>query len=187
MIKIYNAKVTDFTQADYTKTYSLLERALKEKIDLKKNNDDKMRSLAGLVLLYRGAYELYGKTRFDITFNKYGKPLCDFCNFSISHSGDRVICAFSDMPVGADIQMIYDIKPRGKYKFFNEKENFYVNQNSALLSERYIEIFTRKEAAVKMLGLSIAHASEIDTFSNKYCFETRKTDGYVFSICEKNV
>lgn len=187
MIKIYNAKITDFTQADYTKMYSLLDCALKEKIDFKKNNDDKMRSLAGLILLYRGAYELYGKTGFDITFNKYGKPLCDFCNFSISHSKERVICAFSDADIGIDIQKIDDIKPREKYKFFNQKENFYVNQNDRFISERYTEIFTKKEAAIKMLGLSIANASDIDTFSNEYCFKTQEKDGFVFSICEKKL
>lgn len=36
MIKIYSALITDFTQADYTNAYSLLENALKEKIDAKK-------------------------------------------------------------------------------------------------------------------------------------------------------
>lgn len=187
MIKIYNAEVTDFTQADYANMYSLLERALKVKIDSKKNDVDKMRSLVGFILLYKGVGELYGKTDFDITFNEHGKPLCDFCFFSISHSEERVVCAFSDTPIGADIQKIHDVKPRGKYRFFNQKENCYVNQNNDLLSERYTEIFTKKEAAVKMLGLSIANAADIDTFSNEYCFKTQEKEGYIFSICQKNV
>lgn len=187
MIKIYNAKVTDFTQADYANMYSLLNYAIKTKIVSKKSETDKMRSLAGLILLYRGAYKLYKKSQFNITFNEHGKPLCDFCFFSISHSGERVVCAFSDNPIGVDIQKLSDIKPREKYKFFNEKENFYVNQNSNLLSKRYIEIFTKKEAAIKMLGLSIVNAEDIDTFSNEFYFKTQEKDGFILTVCQNNV
>ena len=187
MIKLYFAKITDFTQADYTKVYSLLNYAIKTKINKKKSNYKKMQSLAGLLLLYRGAYELYGKTNFDITFNEHGKPLCDFCFFSISHCDERVVCAFSDEPIGVDIQKITDIESRKKYKFFNEKENFYVNQDSDLLSMRYIEIFTRKEATIKMLGLSLVSAASIDAFSNEFHYETQYDKGFIFTVCIKNV
>lgn len=187
MIKLYFAKITDFTQADYTRVYSLLDCAIKTKIDHKKSDYKKMQSLAGWLLLYRGADELYGKTRFNITFNEFGKPLCDFCFFSISHCNERVVCAFSDQAIGVDIQKISAVKPREIYKFFNEKENFYVNQSNDSLSERYIEIFTKKEAAVKMLGLSLMNAASIDTFSNEFHFETQSEDDFIFSVCQKNV
>lgn len=186
MIKIYSAQLTDFTRADYTKMYSLLDCAIKEKIDRKKSELNKKQSLAGYILLHLGAKELYGKKHFDITFNEHGKPLCDFCFFSISHSEDHVFCAFCEEPIGVDVQKISDITPREKYKFFNLKENFYVNQNKPSFSERYIEIFTKKEAAVKMLGLSIASASKIDAFSNEFYFETQKKDGFIFTICSQN-
>lgn len=187
MIKIYSALITDFTQADYTKQYSLLERAVRDKIDIKKFESDKLSSLAGYILLYRGAYEIYKKSSFDITFNRHGKPLCDFCFFSISHSDGCVVCAFSDKPIGIDIQKLQDIKPRSKYKFFNQKENDYVNQDRDLLSERFIEIFTRKESAVKALGLSLSYAASVDTFSNYFRFETRETDGFIVTVCQQNV
>lgn len=187
MIKIYTANVTDFTQADYTEMYSLLDCALKQKIDFKKKRTDKLLSLAGYILLYNGVKELYGKTDFNITINEHGKPLCDFCYFNISHSVERVVCAFSDVPIGIDIQKIYDIKLRQKYKFFNQKENVYVNQSRDFLSERYIEIFTKKEAAIKMLGLSIANAADIDTFSSEFYFETQKIDDFLITVCRKNL
>lgn len=187
MIKIYSAQITDFTQADYANMYSLLDCAMKIKIDCKSNDRDKMRSLAGYILLYKGVKELYGKTEFTITFNQHGKPLCDFCFFSISHSGGQVVCAFGDKPIGIDIQRLHGIKPRTKYKFFNQKENDYVNQSGDLLSERFIEIFTRKESAVKALGLSLPYAASVDTFSNDLYFETEKRDGYMLTVCEQNV
>lgn len=186
MIELYNAKITDFTEADYTKMYSLLDCAIKEKIDRKKSEIKKKQSLAGYILLHSGAKQLYGKTNFGITFNEHGKPMCDFCFFNISHSEECVICAFGDLPIGADIQKITGIIKREDYKFFSQKENDYVNQDDDLLAERYTEIFTKKESAVKMLGLSIAKAADIDTFSGEFNFKTEIKDGFVITICERN-
>lgn len=185
MIKIYSAKISDFTQADYAKMYSLLECDIREKIDAKKSSDDRQRSLAGYILLYRGAQELYGRNQVKILFNKNGKPLCDFCFFSISHSGEWVICAFSNGEIGVDIQEIREIIPRKEYKLFSLKESFYVNQSADELSLRYLEIFTKKEAAVKMLGLSLGDAVFIDTFSQEFSFKTEFTDRFVVAVCEK--
>lgn len=186
MIKLYKAKITDFTQADYTQWYSLLECAIREKIKSKHNAIIQKQSLLGYMLFYQAIKELYPKKQFEITFNEYGKPLCDFCYFNISHSEEQVVCVVSDAPVGVDIQRVKTITPRAAYKFFNNRENSYVNQNENLISTRYIEIFTKKEAAVKMLGLSLAHAGSIDTFSNEYSFKTQETDGFYLSVCQKN-
>lgn len=187
MIKLYKAQITDFTEADYANMYSLLDCALKQKVDLKKCETDKKQTLAGYFLLRQGAKELYGKTDFKILFNQYGKPFCDFCYFNISHSKQWVVCVFSDKPIGVDIQKFHRIKPREKYRFFNRNENIYVNQTANFLNERYIEIFTKKEAALKMLGLPIFNAAKIDTFSDEFCFNVKKCDEYIYTVCTKNV
>ena len=183
MIKLYTAKITDFTKADYTNAYSLLDCAVRAKIDAKSKNDDKMRSLAGYILLLKGADELYDKTDFSISFNSHGKPLCDFCYFNISHSGEYAVCAFCDRPIGVDVQKISSICRREKYRFFTEKECLYVNQAVFGLSERYAEIFTKKEAAIKMQGLALSNMSQVDTFSKEFRFETKRTDDYIITIC----
>ncbi len=187
MINLYEAKITDFTQADYTNQYSLLECAIREKIDVKRQNKAKQQSLAGYILFYRAVKELFPHKQIKIYFNEHGKPLCDFCFFNFSHSGDHVVCAISDEPVGVDIQQIKAVKQREKYIFFTREENDYVNLNEKLMSERYIEVFTKKEAAIKMLGLSMSHAADIDTFSNKYCFKSCKKDDFFLTVCTKNV
>ena len=146
-----------------------------------------MQSLAGYILLYRAVKELYNKSQIKITFNEYGKPLCDACFFNISHSDERVVCAIGDEPLGIDIQQVKTIQQRNKYKYFNDKENDYVNQDKNFVSKRFIEIFTKKEAALKMLGLSLSHAATIDTFSNEFCFEMRENDGFLVTICRKNM
>lgn len=187
MIKLYFGSITDFTEADYTKQYSLLDCALKQKIDRKKATTDKMRSLCGLILFYRGINELYQKDTAEISFGDNGKPLCDFCYFNISHSEDRAVCAFSDKPIGVDIQKIVPIKKRKKYKFFNQSENDYVNSDDNLFFERYTEIFTKKESAIKMLGLSLKDASFIDTFSGEFVFQTQKDNDFITTVCTKKL
>lgn len=187
MIKLYIADIYDFNQADYAKMYSLLDCAMKQKIDKKNNIKDKIRSLSGWILLWRGVYELYGKTDIVITFNSHGKPLCNLCYFNISHSGDRVVCVISDREVGIDIQQVRDIKPREIYKFFNSNECSYVNEDKNNISKRYTEVFTKKEAAVKMLGIALSNSCKIDVFSNEFSFETKYFDDFVLTICTKNV
>lgn len=186
MINLYKAKITDFTQADYTDMYSLLECDIKDKIDVKKERQRKQ-SLAGYILFYQAVGELFPENRFKITFNENGKPLCDGCFFNISHSGDCVVCVVADEPVGVDVQQVNTIKKRSNYKFLNKKEVDYVNQCDELVSKRYIEIFTKKEAALKMLGLSIANAASIDTFSDEFCFKIYEKDGFYLTVCTKTV
>ena len=187
MIKLYLSKITEYSQADYAKMYSLLECTIRQKIDAKKRNLNKKQSIVGYSLLYRGFKELYNKSDVNLEFNSHGKPVCDFCFFSISHSKEYVVCVFSDHPIGVDIQKNTNIKSRNNYKLFNQKENDYVNQNGQFNPQKYIEIFTKKEAAVKMLGLSLSQCAQIDTFSNEYNFKIDVLDDFMIAICTKNV
>ena len=61
MIKVYFAKTTQYSQADYSEMYSLLECAIRQKIDVKKRDLSKQQSIVGYSLLYRGFEELYQK------------------------------------------------------------------------------------------------------------------------------
>ncbi len=187
MIKLYNARIYDFTQADYAKMYSLLDCAIKEKIDKKSSEKGKKLSLAGYILLWRAAKEIYNKDSVNVKFSEHGKPLCDFCFFSISHSFDHIVCAISDKPIGVDIQRFCEIKQRKKYKLLSLKESNYVNELKENFSRRYIEIFSKKEAAIKMLGLSLGDAGKIDVFSKQFNFQTKYFDDFVQVTCTKNV
>ena len=186
MIKFYSAKITDFTQADYADMYSLLDCALKEKIDSKKDETAKKLSLLGYILLYKGFDEIYKKDNVKLYFNSKGKPLCDFCYFSISHSKDMAVCVFDDVPIGVDIQYFHNVKYRKKYKLFNEKENIYVNCEQSNISKKFIEVFAKKEAAIKMLGWSLSQAALIDTFSDKFLFKVLENDSFFIVICSEN-
>lgn len=118
--------------------------------------------------------------------NEYGKPYIKDSNiyYSISHSGEYVIVAVDNKPIGIDIQLIKD-----------------KNKNDLVLNEEeykydYIEIFSLKESYIKCIGSNINHMKDI-TFnldnkilSNKDEYEfiqLKDINNYVISICIKKL
>lgn len=185
MIKLYKIRLDELKSADYTEVYNLLDSAQKLRIDAKQSDDDKKRSLAGYYLVFKGARELFGQSDFKIYYTKNGKPFCDFCHFSVSHSGSMAVCAFADREIGVDVQEITDIKPRESYRFFTPRESDYVNENAQLLPVRFTEIFTKKEAAVKLLGATLSQMGEIDTFDEKFTFYSKREKNLIITVCEQ--
>lgn len=153
--------------------------------------DDVKRTLAGRLLLERMIKRIYGKEWFEIKYNRNGKPLCDFCFFSISHSGDFAAVAVSDEPIGADIQIPGGFKRREKYMLFSPAENEFVNTENS--ENRFYTLWTRKEAYIKAEGGTLADAAKISLVSGgrlkekfgEYRFETEKTNRYCLTVCYK--
>lgn len=122
----------------------------------------------------------------ELLYNQYGKPYVDKedYHFSISHSGSLIAFTSCNHPVGIDVQEVKDsISPA--LRFFTENEQEYVSGSL----ERFFEIWTKKEAYVKMLGsgLSTGFAS-FDVLSEnlKDCFFTTQLDRYFLSLCTKS-
>ena len=82
----------------------------------------------------------------------YGKPYFENAReifFSISHSGKIWGCAFSDAPVGLDIQIHTECdKQRIADRFFHPKEA----EAIALHPEWFFQIWTAKESYIKYLA-----------------------------------
>ena len=76
--------------------------------------------------------------------------------FNVSHSGDWVVLAFSSFPVGVDCEQL---DPNFNFtdildSYFNQVErNFIVN--SALPVRSFYQLWTRKEAFLKLIGVGI--------------------------------
>ena len=152
-------------------------------------DDEKKRTLAGRYLLEKTIKQIYGKERFQIVYNSNGKPLCDFCFFSISHSGDYAAVAVSDKPIGIDIQMPDGYKKRAKYMLFSCEENEFVNNGDS--ENRFYTLWTMKESYVKAVGGTLSSAAKISLAAGgrlnmrlgNYIFKTEKADGYFISVC----
>lgn len=154
-------------------------------------DDDVKRTLAGRLLLERMIKRIYGKERFEIKYNKNGKPLCDFCFFSISHSGEYAAAAVSDKPIGVDIQIPGGFKKREKYMLFSPDENEFVNAKDS--ENRFYTLWTRKEAYIKAEGGTLSDAAKISLIGGgelkeklgEYRFESEKTESYYLAVCCK--
>lgn len=104
-------------------------------------------------------------TALRFTTGRWGKPeLADAGVFhSLSHSGSLAMIAVSaDAPVGVDIETVRPDLPavRLAHTFFPAPEAATV-EAAADPSARYIRLWTRKEAAGKVVGLNLDHTVRI--------------------------
>lgn len=92
-----------------------------------------------------------------IAYGPYGKPyLMDYpkAHFNISHSGQYVVCAVSDRPVGIDIQEIVPYCSEIAANVCNLTELAHLGVSSEPATE-FARIWTKKEAFVKLTGNGI--------------------------------
>ena len=83
-------------------------------------------------------------------------------HFSISHSGDYWLCAFSAQPVGIDLQRCRSFVPPETLsrRFFHPREDAFLSQNCYI---RFYDLWTAKESWVKFTGRGFY--DEPETFS----------------------
>ncbi len=97
--------------------------------------------------------------------NSWGKPffpLCPELEFSITHSGDWWMCAFSAQPIGLDLQFqrTHTAPERLSLRFFHPLEHAYLLQDC---HRRFYDLWCAKESFVKYTGHGFYDAPE--TFS----------------------
>ena len=115
--------------------------------------------------LSAGAYLLLNKmlkeekiTEPDFKIGKYGKAYIsnheDF-HFNLSHSNKMVLCAISDMEVGADIEYIdstIDLNIAKHYFYNSEYENI---MNAKNMPDEFFKYWVLKESFMKYTGLGM--------------------------------
>ena len=143
-------------------------------------------SLAVYLLLMDGLREEYGiQTPPEFDYTAEGKPFIlgrPDIHFSFSHSGNVALCALSDQPVGADVEVPRKITPSLVSYTMNDREQEQINA-SADPALRFLYFWTRKEALLKLTGEGIRNdMKQVLSESGKYHFETVKTNNYLFSV-----
>ena len=98
---------------------------------------------------------------YKIKYQKKGKPYFkDYkeLNFNITHSGKYVACAISDTPIGIDMEGNRKDVCSVARRFFNKDESEWVcmAESESEQKERFLKIWTFKEAYSKMTGDGIA-------------------------------
>ena len=131
----------------------------------------------------KGAKELFGIENLEVDFTENGKPITNSFFFSISHSEKLVACAFSDKPIGLDVQNIRNIAINDRIPFFTDNDINYVKSCENGQIDRFFEIFTQKEALVKLYGAKLADCNMLSI--ENIAFNFLKEDNYIFCIAEK--
>ena len=142
---------------------------------------DKLLSLAAGLLIRRAIGES------PIFFGEHDKPYVESdVFFSVSHSGRVAVIATDDAEVGLDIEQLPD-ESRLKIadRFYHPRERAYV-KGSQDPCRAFCEIWTRKEAVLKMTGEGIStDLTAFDTTALPLSAQlyTSALDGYCLSVC----
>lgn len=93
----------------------------------------------------------------DLTISSHGKPELTNHNkhFSVSHSGECVVLAISDSPIGVDIEKPRKYNSKVANRIFTKAQLDTLNNPSISVEEQeylFCKYWTRYEAIVKKLG-----------------------------------
>ena len=197
MWKIYYADVTPFCDLQlFTEKLKLIDAVRQKKVLSCKNESDKMRSLGAGLLLKQAQREAGLLTADGKTLKKpsqtgpYGKIIYDgVLDFNLSHSGDFAAAVVADCKVGIDVE---ERKSRFSSengtrhmeqvmkRAFSEDEIGYVSapEDDMEKKDRFIYIWTRKEAYAKAYGKGLAmDFKSIDTLQEKGFYSIRLREG----------
>lgn len=173
-----------------------LSQYRQEKLARTRNPRTYAQSLGAELLLLAALQELGGPMPpLEISCGEGGKPaLKDGPAFSLSHSGERVLCALSDKPVGADLQKLRPCNPALVRRFFTAEEGAWLEEQR----ERDLAfslLWSLKESYVKYRGSGIA-GEHLDSFTVRVLPDGRAwidgssvklwyavCDGYVMAVC----
>ncbi|QAA33941.1 4'-phosphopantetheinyl transferase family protein [Clostridium manihotivorum] len=162
-MKIYAVKISEISKEKMDELYELIDSEKKCRIEKFINTKDKIRTLIGEILIRTIVIDNLNIHNKCISFNKnqYGKPYLESYpsfNFNISHSGEYVLCAIDDKPIGVDVEEIKPIDCEGIVKsFFTEEEFEYIVSKELKFSlNRFYEILTLKESYIKCCGQGLS-------------------------------
>lgn len=155
---------------------------IEKKIKRYKFKNDKILSLGAAILLDIGLKRI-GERNIKIIHNDYGKPYFkDFekINFNISHSGEYVVCCFSDKEIGVDIEKIRNHNIEIAKSFFCETEFNYIKKfNGYEQSKAFLRLWTMKESYVKKIGVGLhmpLNKFEIKLDNNIYIYRWKRRE-----------
>ncbi len=161
MVKVYMLNVTDLPDSiEYPGIMDGLSGERKEKIIRQKKELARKQSL-GAGLLLKNIFEKQQLKMEEIYYEENGKPKIDGIFFNISHSGDFVICAVSEKPVGCDIEKIGQIRKGFAERYFSQKETAHLDRfEDKKRWDEFYRLWTIKESYVKMKGEGLGKSLE---------------------------
>ena len=197
-MKWYKYDIRDLNSDEYNRWYSLMSKEKQQRVDRFRLEDDKKRTVVGEMLARKAISEWCNVPAETIQFdkNEYGKPFAVglAVEFNISHSGDYVVCAVDDKPVGIDVEKIRPIDLSvAKYFCTSEElvylfghfpcDNEFCYTTDEIVLVRFFELWTKKEACAKCIGKGIV-SDDIKNCLDNQNVQSEKIDGYWVSTSQ---
>lgn len=172
--------INNYPKEELYAFYNQIKPFKKHKISLLKKEEDKLSSILGEYLLSKLLKKNHIKySDINIVYNENGKPYIESnpLYYNISHKDGFVSVVVSNKECGIDIETIKD-KNINLDLFASNKEKDYINGDK----ERLFEIYTLKEATLKMYGKSLLDIKNINT--NNVKKKIIKEKDYIVTIIE---
>ena len=188
--------INDYQENFYNNTLSIIKKAKQQKINNLKNDHHRKESILGEYLLIKTLKRFYhlNYQNINISYNQNNKPYLSHHQiyYSISHSHGLTAIYISSKKCGIDIQRIQKVDSSIIKSFATLKEQEYISEKNSLI--RLYEIYTLKEAYIKMIGSNLFNIKSIEFIiknnqiicNNHHLKITIKHyKNYLISICEE--
>ena len=196
MIKVYYHSGA-LTESQFRHHLHSLPLSIQQRITSFKKRQHAERSLMGKVLLQKALSDQGRST--DLGAMRYtdsGRPSFDSTtDFSISHSGDYTVCAYSTSGrIGIDIEKMRTIPIKELEDYFSSSDWQQILQSNDSEKE-IIFMWTRKEALMKAVGAGISStldlpevaSNQIDWKNSQWFFHTLRLDElYLCHLCSEH-
>ncbi len=184
----------------FDKWYEKMPIERRKKIDSFYFLKDKRLSLGAGILL-RECLSREGITDIKLSYGENGKPfLTDRRDiyFNLSHSGNMVVCACSDRPVGVDIEMRRHFEDDLINFVYHKSETEHIRNNANDADMLFTRLWTIKESVMKYFGTGLSLEPKeiyidmrgVNAFCEKYnCgniyFAEYSVEEYVITACSE--
>ena len=153
--------------------------ALSDRTDLPAHPRARMETLAGEALARYALDRVFGCGPVRFARTPAGKPFVPDrpeWQFSVSHSGEWVVCAVADEPVGVDVERIGAVRESVARRFFTQTERAEIAA-SPDHDEAFTRVWVRREAMLKASGTGWSGEADPSDF----LFACKRIDDYL--IC----
>lgn len=183
-------RLEDFSPAQYDQIYTQLSPERQARIDRYRRREDQLRSLAG-ELLIRELVTQMGVAHPVVEQLPSGQPVLagGQLHISIAHSGQMVVCAAGEEPIGIDVEQLRPFRAGLLRHVCTEAELAYIADGQPLPEDmitdpgaidRFFEIWTGKEAWFKRAGTGITDMKSVNILPLER--QMFRIDGYMIQL-----
>ena len=176
-------------QSNLEKTLALMAPERRCQVERISHDDVRRATLCGEWLCKQMLAEQSGQASKDIRLfrDKNGKPQAENLpfHFNVSHSGAWVACAVSEVPIGIDLEVVRERDLAVARRICSPDEMAYIFDSEQDRLYRFLQVWTAKEAYVKLTGIGIKAMSEANYFDLKDRLFFVQKDDYILSVIEK--